>query len=222
MKIKAFIKKIARYLTVVKRKRHLKVGMPTVIARDCVAGAVYHDLKQKFTSPTINLYIKPRDFINLVNNLKEYVSYGYLTEFKEDGISFPVGLLSCEGLQDVTIYFMHYKTFNEAQEKWHERCKRINFDNIVVVLPLINETEDISSILQEFNKLPYKKVALLNYKQQGVENTYQYSKDQFDCDGSENLLSYKKSNKFLQWRYLDYFDYVEFINSGKIQKRNIR
>lgn len=222
MKIKAFIKKIARYLTVVKRKRELKVDMPTVIARDCVAGVIYHDLKQKFMSPTINLYIKPSDFMKFVRNLKEYVSYGSLTEFKEDGISFPVGLLSCEGLRDVTIYFMHYKTFNEAKEKWHERCKRINFENIVVVFPLINETEDIDLILQEFYKLPYKKVALLNYKQQGVGNTYQYSEDQFDRRGSENLLSYKKGNKILQWRYLDYFDYVEFINSGKIQKRNIR
>lgn len=222
MKIKAFIKKIARYLTVVKRKRELMVEMPTLISCNCVAGGIYHDLRQKFTSPTINLYMKVDHFLIFCQHLAEYCSENAYFEEQESELPYPVGTLKYESLPDITIYFMHYKTFDDALKKWKERCVRINYENITAILPLVGETEDISSVLQDFNALPYKKVALLNYKQQGVENTYQYSEDQFDCRGSENLLSYKKSNKFLQWRYLDYFDYVEFINSGKIQKRNIR
>ena len=222
MKFKAFIKKFARYFTVVIRKTKLKVEMPTILARDCTAGAVYHDLNQQFTSPTINLYIKPSDFIQFVKNIKAYVTDGILTETEEDGISFPIGVLSCRDLPNITVYFMHYKTFDEACQKWYERCKRIDFENIVVMLPLMGEAEDVEQMLQDFNTLPYKKVALLNYKQKVQDNSYQYCEDEFDCNGMENLLSYRKNNKFLQWRYLDHFDYIEFINSGRIQKRNIR
>ena len=34
-------------------------------------------------------------------------------------------------LDDIEIYFMHYKTKKEAKEKWYRRCKRINYDSLI-------------------------------------------------------------------------------------------
>ena len=34
-------------------------------------------------------------------------------------------------LDDIEIYFMHYKTEALAAEKWYRRCERINWDNII-------------------------------------------------------------------------------------------
>jgi uncharacterized protein (DUF1919 family) len=166
--------------------------------------------------------MEPREFIAFAKNLEEYTLRGCLSETKEDGISFPIGLLSCEGLADIKIYFMHYSTYAEAEQKWYERCKRINFDNIVVVFACMNETGDMSAVLEDFSTLPYKKVALLNETQPEGRFIYRYTKEQFDYEGTENILSYRKSNRILQWRYLDHFDYVEFLNSGEIKSRKLK
>ena len=34
----------------------------TIIARDCVGGILYHQLGERFLSPTINLFFTPEDF----------------------------------------------------------------------------------------------------------------------------------------------------------------
>lgn len=41
------------------------------------------------------------------------------------------GKLVLGRIDDVEICFIHYKTFNEALEKWERRKKRVNFDNLI-------------------------------------------------------------------------------------------
>ena len=87
---------------------------------------------------------------------------------------------------------------------------------------MLAEKENVGEILERFNRLPYRKVALLNETQDIKENSFRYSKEQFNHEGTENLLSYRANNKFLQWRYLDYFDYVEFLNTGKVCEKRLK
>lgn len=42
----------------------------------------------------------------------------------------PIGLID-----DVEVVFLHYKTFDEAVEKWNRRKSRINWDNLYNVFP---------------------------------------------------------------------------------------
>ena len=116
---------------------------------------------------------------------------------------------------------MHYHTFNEAKEKWISRYQRIDYENIIVVLPLINETENVQTYLNAFQKLPHKKVALVTEAYVGQPNTFAYTKEMYDPDSGKNLLSCRKNNKFFQWRCLDYFDYGTFLRSGEIKARKL-
>lgn len=54
-------------------RKRLKNREFTILACNCVAGCMYHDLGLKFDSPTINLYIYPKDFINFLKKPQYYL-----------------------------------------------------------------------------------------------------------------------------------------------------
>ena len=143
----------------------------TLIARDCIGGIVYHQLKLRFLTPTINLFFTPIEFNKLCLHLKEYIP-GELVELKDDEVSYPVGLLypakDSEISDPVRIDFMHYATFDEAFKKWNERKVRINWDNIFVVSSFCypKEIADFSDELtKDWNNIKYKKVMLVTQSQ---------------------------------------------------------
>lgn len=63
----------------------------TIIANNCIAGCVLHDLNLRFDTPTINLYIPFPDYILFLKNLKRFV-YADFTELPSEN-GHPVGLL---------------------------------------------------------------------------------------------------------------------------------
>ena len=98
----------------------------TILSSNCLGGCIAHDLNLRFNSPTINLWMTPKDFIRFCSDLRTYtqseLQFIELEGFRE---GHPVAKLN-----NITIYFQHYHTEEEARTKWRERCKRINFDNI--------------------------------------------------------------------------------------------
>ena len=75
----------------------------TLIASNCNGAFILHDLNLRFNSPTVNLFLYPADFIKYVKKLKYYSSLN-LEFIEEKDITYPVGKLD-----DIKIYFMHYK-----------------------------------------------------------------------------------------------------------------
>lgn len=53
-----------------------------------------------------------------------------IRKLKDSGKAYPVGV----GAFDIKIYFRHYKNFDEVAVKWNEREKRINKNNMWVML----------------------------------------------------------------------------------------
>ena len=94
------------------------------IAQNCIGGVIYHDMNQKFLSPTINLYFSASDFIKFVNNLEYYLSLD-INITNNDPIT--------GELDDIKLYFLHYNSEEEAIQKWEERKKRIIKDKIFVI-----------------------------------------------------------------------------------------
>lgn len=182
----------------INRKR-LKNENFTIISNNCVGSLICHDLNQKFLTPTVNLIIYSRDFIKFVSNLEYYLKQEIEQIYKE-GIDYPVGKLG-----DIEIYFMHYHDFNEAREKWHERSKRINLENVFIMLSDNNCSEDV---VEEFERLPYKNKVFL------TQSNYNDYESTFYIKGSENindLTLYK--NPFGQ-KFYDCFDYVKWLNNS--------
>lgn len=117
---------------------------------------MYHDTGTKFLSPTINLNIEPKDFIKFIENLEYYLSIDQFEEVIGD-YDYPVGKLD-----DILIYFVHYDNFKEAVYKWNERKKRINFDNLFIIMA-DRDGCDIN-IIERFNKTSYKNKIFFTHK----------------------------------------------------------
>lgn len=131
------------------RKVHkIPGGGISIISEHCFGGITYHDLDMEFNSPLINMFLLHNDFFRLVSNLKYYFSIPL--EFKEmqEEKKYPIGLLG-----DLSLYFNHYKTFEDAKRAWEKRVKRVNFDNILVQAPLYTYEH-----VREFQKIPYRKI----------------------------------------------------------------
>lgn len=177
----------------------------SVIASNCNGAFLLHDLGQKFNSPFVNLWLKPDDFIRFLSDMQHYLNCG-MTFVEEEGIKYPIGLID-----DVRIYFQHYETNEEAEEKWIQRSKRINFDNLFIMFT--DRDGCTYENLRDFDALPCKnKVVFTHIPYPEFPSAYyikgwETEKCVGECFKYKSSLTLKK--------YYDDFDYISWFNSGK-------
>lgn len=177
----------------------------TLIANNCLAGCVCHDLNQRFDTPTVNLYIPFPDYIAFLKNLKQWV-YAEFTELPSYK-GHPVGLLG----GGIRVYFLHYQDFNIAVETWKRRVERIHWDNMFVVL--VERDGCTYDNLMEFSSLPFEnKVALTHAQYPNIPCSYQI-KGYENIEEVGNIMDYAG---MFGARVYDQFDWVKFLNKEKL------
>lgn len=192
----------------IKRKK-LNNSSPTIIASNCNGEFIYYDMKLKFLSPTINLSFDMNDYVKMLENLRWYMEQPILP-YDDDRFEFPTGKLA-----DIEIRFNHYNAFEEAVEKWEERKKRINWDNLFILG--IDGDNCTYETMQRFDNLPFKNKVIFTHKPYPeIESAY-YIPGFENEDGVGVLLYFKK--QFLVRRYLDDFDYISFLNGEGIKRK---
>lgn len=117
----------------------------TIISNNCWGGTVYEAYNLPKESPTVGMFFMAEDYITFLSDLKGYIN-GTLEFIKPEESrwkdapqvsgdrrfgSYPVGLLS-NGKSYIEIFFLHYHSEKEAKDKWERRCKRINWDRLLV------------------------------------------------------------------------------------------
>ena len=190
-----------------KRKR-LKNLTPSIISSDCIGGVIYHDMGLQFRSPTINLWFNQTDFLKFASDLRYYLNCE-LVEVFEDGIEYPIGLLT-KGTESVKVYFMHYKTFDEAAAAWKKRSERVDFDNLYVILEQAEPLSQESDIWKMFCALEIKNKVIITGQTDFEDDSIVHMDIYDESYYSGKILSKKKP--FCIKRYLDDFDYVSFLN----------
>ena len=90
---------------------------------------------------------------------------------------------------------MHYKTFEEAAKHWQKRIKRVDFANLFFIMTDRDGCtyEQIKTFDPEFNSAFYIK---------GFEN-------------EEEVGILSNFRKYSWKRYLDDFNYVDFLNNSR-------
>lgn len=132
------IKESVKYLLsernpiVLRRRQKMRSALtnttPTFLCPNCIGGILFHDLGLQFRSPTVNLMMHQTDFLKFVLNMDHYLAQE-LVFFKHPEYGCP-----CAHLGDLTLHFTHYHSDAEAAEKWTERSKRIDRENLFVFL----------------------------------------------------------------------------------------
>ncbi|WP_044976733.1 DUF1919 domain-containing protein [Ruminococcus sp. HUN007] len=173
---------------------------PTLVCSNCTGGFLYHWLKLEFCSPFINLYLTPNDFITMLEDFDNFLEYG-IKEVKNSEYDYPLGI----GLHDELIHFMHYNSFENAIDAWNRRMHRFDKNNMGIMLT--NFGEDIE-LLKRFEQLPYKnKVCFTSELYPEYKSAYHIKG--YDPKKGKNLYA---TQSITGKRYIDQFDYVEFIN----------
>ncbi|MCM1234778.1 MAG: DUF1919 domain-containing protein [Ruminococcus flavefaciens] len=173
----------------------------TLLSGDCLGGFILHDLGLRFNTPTINLWFYPMDFIKFCTNLKYYCTQE-LHFISRQGIDYPVAMCG-----DIEIYFTHYKSEKEACEKWIQRVKRINFDNIFVVMTDANGfCEDM---LEMFNQISYPHICFTHLSMGGGKDNLVY------LNSDKNGFFHAYCNRLSIHRFYDDFDFIEWFNRGR-------
>lgn len=184
------------------KRMKLKNKTPTILSSNCNGAYILHDMCCKFNSPTVNLFFLPKDFLKFVRNPQPYLD-AVPVEVKVPGIAFPVGVVN-----DILVFFMHYDSFETAKNKWIERSKRVDMNNLYIMMTERNGCtyEDIKA----FDELPYKKKVIFTAKPYPEFSSAYYIPG---CEvGNEVGVLSDARLGFWNRRWLDDFDYVSFLN----------
>lgn len=176
----------------------------SIIASNCNGGVLCKDLRIPFLSPFVNLWIPPRDYIHLLQRLKEYMKEE-LHFIQDSSVSYPVALLG-----DVRLYFQHYQSRESAEACWIRRRERINYDNLLV---LFTDRDGCSyEDLKAFDCQPYKKVVFTAKQYDDIESAVYV--DYFKSDKEVGILTDYVPKK---WgvRYYDMFNFASLIDCEK-------
>lgn len=122
------------------------------------------------------------DYIKFLSNIKTYCNQPLrFISYKEskwsDILEKRGGLnITCPiaKLDDIEVVFLHYKTEHEAREKWTRRCKRINWNNLIVKMTQQNLCSE--EHLRQFEALPYKKKFVFVTKDYGLSSQVLFKK----------------------------------------------
>lgn len=161
-------------LTCKKRRKKIKYDDFTIISNNCWGGTVYQSYGLKYHTPTVGLFFMDEDYIKFIYNIKEYLKCDLeFIDFSEskkakltgEKHSYPVGKLN-----DIEVYFMHYKSKEEAKEKWNKRKERINWDRII--FKFSNQNFCNKEHIKKFIELPQKhKICFVNNKKYNIDGT---------------------------------------------------
>ena len=137
----------------------LKADTPSIIAPNCWGGFTYNSLGLRFNSPFINMFEKHEDYLKLLDDPKRYLETElelYKMEYEQNlKRDYPVA--KCD---DILLYFNHYTSFEEANEAWQRRLKRIRWDNLFIMF-----YDELPDRVDRFCNMPYqKKICFVPYK----------------------------------------------------------
>ena len=204
---KKVYRKILRYNLNQRNRSKLKNTDFSLLSMNCVGGVVLHELGLRFNSPTINLRFTAKDYLKFLKNLNHYLYEVDLVYSKGESLKcgFPVGRLD-----DISIYFQHYISFEEAKKKWFERVKRINLDNLYIVM--VQRDGCTKNEVEEFDKLAFKHKVIFTSKEfPEFQSAFYIPNSEIGDNEVKNLCDYQ--TKLCGKRILDEFDWIEFFNS---------
>ena len=129
----------------------LKRAKVSILSFNCFGGFLSHSLALPFRSPTVNMFFNEDEYVRMLRYPRLYLRE--TLEYEKDGweeslkIKYPIYRLG-----DILVYMNHYPDYQEAEKKWYERVRRINWYNLFVVM--YTERQEI---LERFDALPFAK-----------------------------------------------------------------
>ena len=177
----------------------------TIISNNCWAGHVYRFFGLPYQTPTIGLYFFSEDYLKFVFNLKYYLSQDLvfisyknskyrriLEERGGENIRCPIGVLG-----DIEIIFLHYKSCQEASEKWNRRKERIIWDNIFIKFSQQNLCSE--GLIRKYDTLPIKNKIIFVTRDYKIKSQIIFSKYKNHNEVANDITYFRKYVDLISW-----------------------
>jgi uncharacterized protein (DUF1919 family) len=96
-----------------------------IISNNCWGGELYRYINSEYYSPFIGLYINIPCYMELLKQfdvlMKGPLEFCSESQYCTEIVNYPLGRLG----QKVELHFVHYRSVEEAREKWYRRCDRM-------------------------------------------------------------------------------------------------
>lgn len=134
----------------------LKNSDITILSNYCLGGVLYKELGLEILSPTIDMFCAGKDYLEFLRKYQFYLKQE-MCEYHEDnyidgtlGYEYfvPKGILG----EKVIWKFNHNVTAEEAITKWKERVKKVNLNNIAVLMTIQSDEDAYAFEEIEINK----------------------------------------------------------------------
>lgn len=183
-------------------RRLLKKKDFAIISNNCWGGDLYQLFDLPFNSPFIGLFINAPCFIKLLSNPEHYFKQElrFITQSKYTSLNvtkaYPIGVLD-----DIEVHFLHYKTQQEAADKWTRRVDRLPAKEKWVVK--FDDRDNCTPLeVQQFHAMPYaQKIS--------------FTKEKYPYDNNIKLNHPDDLILFHSTYYL--VDIPAWINTGELQ-----
>ena len=230
------LKRIEWKLYKQRKKSRLINREVSIISSTCNGGIISHDLGLRFNTPTINAGIYIPDMVRFIKNIDYYLKKDIKKIAEKNHYYYG-------RIDDIAVRFTHYKSFDEAIEKWNIRRQRVKIDNLFLIATdrdgytaeamrfydksmktrVKKNAGEIDTCTYEeikmFDGLPVEHKVIFTHK------LYPEFKSAYCIKGFENekrigILSDFKPT-FWRRRYIDDFDYVSFLNGKSVEAINL-
>lgn len=175
---------------------------------------MYRFFNVPYDSPTIGLYFFSEDYIKFISNFERYINLPLRIISAKDSkwrkelerkkeMNVPVGVID-----DVEIIFLHYKTPEEAEEKWNRRKTRIHWNNIFIKMT----EQNLCTIehLKTFDALPFKRKFVFTSEDYGLESQVVCSEWTGKGEVSNDTLHFRK-----------YVDLINLLNNKPFKRKQL-
>lgn len=188
-----------------KFRKQLKNDDFTILCSNCIGGCIYHRLGKRFLSPTINMWMLQPDFVTFLLHLDDYLKESVV--FVPTGESTPCGKIGGGTIPEILLHFNHAKSSEEADTQWNDRKKRINKDNLYIIMYYLDGvTEEQLHLLDDYSCK--NKVVLTAKELPGVA----WSKFIQRPNHGQYPDSYLGRDVFGRRHYEKKWDFVGFLN----------
>jgi uncharacterized protein (DUF1919 family) len=160
-----------------------------------------------YNTPFVGLMLMAPCYLKFLNDPHKYIDanlefvsvsiYPMINELRKYSGYFPIGRIL-----DIEVHFLHYKSEEEAFEKWNRRKLRINWENLFVKFTLDKDYASNDHLI-DFDNLPYLRKVCFS------RNNHSESES---CIKINNFV---ENGVFMFRASMKQFDIVGWINTGR-------
>lgn len=171
-----------------------------IFSNDCWGGEFYRCTGRPYNTPFVGLMLMAPCYIQLLEKPAYYLEqelefintskYADL-QAKRQHRAYPLGLLG--GLE---IHFLHYKSTNEAAQKWNRRKQRIDWEHLYVKFAMDKDYAD-EQLLAAFGRMPYKNK--ISFSRSTYSNPVNFKVKGYVDDGAQLFPRCFKELNLFQW-----------------------